>query len=201
MKSLNINQNICCDYLKKDVLMRIFLLLFILLLPGLPLTVQASTVNTKVAYTYNTLTGDVRNLSKKYPDLITYHSLTTTSYGRKIWAIKLGNGDTSILLHGAHHAREWMTSALLMKMLETYADAYENNKTIRGINPAILDNVSIWFVPMVNPDGVTLQQYGAYAFPAYIHAGLLEMNKGSYNFTRWKANLQGIDLNRQYPAG
>lgn len=59
----------------------------------------------------------------------------------------------------------------------------------------------MWFVPMVNPDGVTLQQEELKAFPISLHASLLEMNEGSKNFKRWKANAKGIDLNRQYKAG
>lgn len=64
----------------------------------------------------------------------------------------------------------------------------------------ILDRCSIWFVPMVNPDGVTLQQEGLNAFPESYHANLINMNGGSSNFKRWKANAEGIDINRQYPA-
>ncbi|WP_246010331.1 M14 family metallopeptidase [Bacillus yapensis] len=160
----------------------------------------ASIVNTKELYTYEALTEDIEELSSLHPNLISYKSLTSTGFGRKIWALKLGNGETTILLHGAHHAREWLTSALLMKMIETYAEAYDSSQSVKNIPTSILDQVSIWVVPMVNPDGVTLQQFGLYAFPAYIHSNLIQMNKGSKDFKRWKANLQGIDLNRQYPA-
>lgn len=161
---------------------------------------HASIVNTKELYTYEELTKDIEELAALHPDLMKYKSLVSTGFGRKIWAIQLGNGETTILLHGAHHAREWLTSALLMKMVETYAEAYESNQAIGKFSPNILDKVSICVVPMVNPDGVTLQQFGLYAFPTYIHPNLVQMNKGSKDFKRWKANLQGIDLNRQYPA-
>ncbi|WP_102348474.1 M14 family metallopeptidase [Bacillus sp. Marseille-P3661] len=165
-----------------------------------PSKIQAQVVYTENIYTYDSLTEDMVELSQTYPELISYKSLTTTEYGRNIWAIKLGHGETSILLNGAHHAREWLTSALLMKMIETYADAYKTKQTIEHLDPNILNGISIWFVPMVNPDGVTLQQFGIHAFPRYLHTELLKMNKRSVNFKRWKANLNGIDLNRQYPA-
>lgn len=166
----------------------------------LPFIVQSQIVNTEEVYTYQSLTNDLSELEKSFPDLITYKSLTTTPYGRKIWAVKVGNGETSILINGAHHAREWMTSSLLMKMIETYAESYKTNQPVKHFNPSLLDEVSIWFIPMVNPDGVTLQQFGLYAFPSYIHPILIEMNEGSLDFSRWKANVNGIDLNRQYPA-
>lgn len=176
-----------------------FLIILFALLP-FPLMTGANIVETENVYTYERLTEDVIELSKTYPELITYQSLTTTSNGRKIWAIKIGKGETPILINGAHHAREWMTSSLLMKMIETYAEAYQLKRKVEGMDLSILEDVSIWFVPMVNPDGVTLQQYGLHAFPIDLHPRLKKMNKGSSNFIRWKANLQGIDLNRQYPA-
>jgi g-D-glutamyl-meso-diaminopimelate peptidase len=89
-----------------------------------------------------------------------------------------------------------------MNMIEEYAISYTNNTNIGGYNTkSILSNTSIWFVPMVNPDGVTLQQFGLNAFPSSMHSKLKNMNDGSSNFKRWKANLDGIDLNRQYNAG
>lgn len=180
--------------------MKVFLLIYLICFGAFPITVKADIVDGEQLYTYEKLTKDVSKLSEKYPNLITYKSLTTTPYGRKVWAIKLGNGDTTVFFNGAHHAREWMTSSLLMKMIETYADAYTKNQLVGDFHPRILDDVSIWFVPMVNPDGVTLQQFGLFAFPAYAHPSLAKMNEGSIDFTRWKANLKGIDLNRQYPA-
>jgi g-D-glutamyl-meso-diaminopimelate peptidase len=180
--------------------MKVFLLLLLVCFFFFPSIGRAQIVHTKNMYTYEALMEDVSELSQMYPDLITYKSLTTTTYGRKVWAIKLGHGETSIFINGAHHAREWMTSTLLMKMIETYAKAYKANLPIHNIHPNILDHVSVWFVPMVNPDGVTLQQFGLEAFPSYIHPSLIEMNEGSLDFKRWKANGNGIDLNRQYPT-
>lgn len=180
--------------------MKVFCLLFLIWIWLFPSTGHAQIVDTEKVYTYDALTEDMIDLSKMYPDLITYQSLTTTPYGRNVWAMKVGTGEITILINGAHHAREWLTSALLMKMIETYADAYTNGQTVEKFHPNILDKVSIWFVPMVNPDGVTLQQFGLNAYPISFHPFLIEMNEGFWDFNRWKANLFGIDLNRQYPA-
>jgi g-D-glutamyl-meso-diaminopimelate peptidase len=54
---------------------------------------------------------------------------------------------------------------------------------------------------MVNPDGVTLEQFGDTAFPSSIRSSLVAMNNGSSNFSDWKANAQGIDPNIQYNGG
>jgi g-D-glutamyl-meso-diaminopimelate peptidase len=155
-------------------------------------------VETKKPYSYEVLGQDLMKIKKKYGKQVKIKSIGTTHFGRTIWAAKLGKGKKNIVLIGSHHGREWLTSMLLMKMLETYADAYGNN----GYQSTyILNEVSIWFVPMLNPDGVVIQQNNIGGFPTIQQERLLNMNEGSNNFERWKANGLGVDLNRQYPAG
>ena len=152
-------------------------------------------------YTYEKLNQELHSLSRTYPDFIQVKSLGKTKYGRDIWALKLGKGKPSVLISASHHAREWLTTPLVMKMVDEYAKSYYQNQIFKGYQvKEILDKTSIWFIPMVNPDGVTLQQKGLEAFPKQKHAALIKLNHGSKNFKRWKANAEGIDLNRQYPA-
>ncbi|MFC0213901.1 M14 family zinc carboxypeptidase [Paenibacillus chartarius] len=152
-------------------------------------------------YTYERMLEHTDRLAAAYPDLIRNQSIGTTAFGREIRAVKLGKGEATILIDGSQHAREWMGTNLIMYMIDRYAYAYENNmKYDNYIVRELLDRCTIWFVPMVNPDGVTLQQQGLAAFPPSYHADLLRMNGNSSNFKQWKANAQGIDINRQYPA-
>ena len=66
----------------------------------------------------------------------------------------------------------------------------------------ILDQYTLFFVPMQNPDGVTLAQHGLAAFPEEKQTQLLSMKIGKTdNFTRWKSNIRGVDLNRRHSAG
>ncbi|MGA4718505.1 M14 family zinc carboxypeptidase [Fictibacillus nanhaiensis] len=160
-----------------------------------------SYVNPNQVYTYERLTLDIKMLAKKYPGLVEYQSLGKSPYGREIWAVKLGKGDATVFYNASHHAREWLTTNIVMEMLDQYSEAYSRNAKFEGYDVRkVLNGTSIWFVPMVNPDGVTLQQKGLNAFPKSVHKKLIKMNGGSKNFKRWKANGQGIDLNRQYPA-
>lgn len=158
-------------------------------------------VNPNQLYSYTIMQRDLEKLAAAYPDLISVESLGSTPYGRQLWAVKLGRGEAVLSLNGSHHAREWMTTSLLMKMLDTYAQTYYNNGKIADYNiRSLLDKVSIWIVPMVNPDGVTLSQQGTAGLPENLARTLRQYNGNSSNFARWKANMQGIDLNRQYPA-
>ncbi|MFD6439902.1 M14 family zinc carboxypeptidase [Peribacillus sp. NPDC060186] len=124
-----------------------------------------------------------------------------TEKGKYIKAVKLGKGKKSILLVGSHHGREWLSSILLMTMLKDYAAAYQAGKPIGGFPSGLLDEVSIWFIPMLNPDGVSIQQ-GDFSNLNFLEkAAVWRMNRYSTNWSRWKANAKGIDLNRQYPIG
>lgn len=95
--------------------------------------------------------------------------------GRPIWALRRGCG--GVLIHAAHHANEWITSAVLMRWMLRM--------------PPKADAV---IVPMVNPDGVELVM-GCDTLWARSMAGNVPFPSG------WKANAAGVDLNLNYPAG
>jgi hypothetical protein len=161
-----------------------------------------SFVNPFKIYSYQHMVADIKNLQKAYPDLISYKVIGKSEYGRNIYAVSLGKGKATTIINGSHHAREWLTTNLNMYMIEQYAKAYRKNVKIKGYDAkSILNGTTIWFIPMVNPDGVILQQQGLKAYPKSMHASLIKMNNGSKDFKRWKANIKGVDLNRQYDAG
>jgi hypothetical protein len=163
---------------------------------------EASTiVETTNTYSYEEMIADIKLLNKTYPDLISYESIGKSEFNRDIMAVKVGKGEETTLINGSHHAREWLSTMIVMEMIESYAKAYNSNSLVGAYYAKdMLDEISLSFVPMVNPDGVTLQQRGLEAFPMSHHTKLLAMNGGKRDFTRWKANAMGIDLNRQYPA-
>jgi murein tripeptide amidase MpaA/phage baseplate assembly protein gpV len=152
-------------------------------------------------YTYPEMVRDIKKIAEAYPNAVRYKVIGKSEYGRDIYAVGIGNGSANVYIDGSHHAREWLTTNLNMYMINKYAHFYENNYNLDNYNVRnVLNKTTLWFVPMVNPDGVTLQQSGLSAFPKKDHAALIKMNDGKTNFTRWKANGKGIDLNRQYDA-
>ncbi|MDR7076742.1 g-D-glutamyl-meso-diaminopimelate peptidase [Neobacillus niacini] len=160
----------------------------------------AKIVDTNKPYSYDLMKQDIVSIEKKYK-VVKVKKIGKTHFGRTIYGIKLGKGKQNIVLIGAHHGREWMTSMLLMKQLKGYTYAYENQTNFGSLTTDILDDVSIWFIPMLNPDGVTIQQNDLNQFPNKHRKCLLAMNEKLEDFDRWKANGLGLDLNRQYPAG
>ncbi|WP_100374083.1 M14 family zinc carboxypeptidase [Bacillus sp. FJAT-45037] len=179
----------------------ILVLLSSLYLFGFQDNTHASIVNPKQTYTYAMMERDILAIAAKYPDLVSYKVIGKSEYGRDIFAVSVGKGPSNILITGSHHAREWMTTNLSMHMIDQYAKAYQTNSNFGPYRTRnILNDSTIWFVPMLNPDGVELQQRGLSALPSSQHTSLLVMNDGSPNFKRWKANGKGVDLNRQYDA-
>ena len=109
-----------------------------------------------------------------------------------------------MLYSAAHHANEWITAPVLLKFLEELAAADEAQGTLFGVpTKTILNAATIFAVPMVNPDGVDLVTGAIEAgVPEYEKARQFAENYPAIPFPEgWKANLLGVDLNLQYPAG
>jgi len=156
-------------------------------------------VSTDIDYTYTALQRDIEGLKKRYP-FIEQDTAGKSVLGRELYYIKLGNGPQEVFYNGAHHANEWLTSMLLMKFAENFSKAYSLRKNIKGYNCCdIWNKTSIYIMPMVNPDGVELSIKGAAPDNPY-YKDLINMNDGEYDFSKWRANIRGVDLNRNYDA-
>ena len=160
-------------------------------------------VKTDIPMTYELAEETIRKLVAKYPFLRT-EVLTETAGGRNLRTLVIGNGPRKVIYSGAWHANEWITAPLLLKFVEEFAEALKSGGTIGGVNAGDLAaKVTIYTVPMVNPDGVDLVT-GAIGpgQQAYEDAKLIGDSFPSIPFPEgWKANLNGVDLNLQFPAG
>ena len=140
-------------------------------------------------------------LADRYPS-IRAETITQTDFGRPVDLMVMGQGERKVIFTAAHHANEWITTPVLLKFAEDLATALESGEKIFGIPAQTLVKAStIYIVPMVNPDGVDLVT-GA-AGPAEVaRAARFAENYPQIPFPDgWKANLNGVDLNLQYPAG
>ena len=160
-------------------------------------------VKTEVPQTSEICNQTIMALVKKYPFLRS-ELLTETAFGRKIRTLVIGKGKRKVIYSAAHHANEWITTPILLKFAEEFAQAIQNGTTIFGIDAKMLaDTATIYMVPMVDPDGVDLVT-GAIrpGEGQYETAARLAENYPGIPFPEgWKANLLGVDLNLQYPAG
>ncbi|MDO4265926.1 MAG: M14 family zinc carboxypeptidase [Eubacteriales bacterium] len=175
--------------------------------------VPDAVVKTPEVYTYDYMFHDMDTLSQKYRGRMSYRSAGTSRDGRQIYEIILGNrnAQTHVLFTAAIHAREYITSNLVMKQVEylLYADA---NKYAFDGKPVSdwLNEVCIHVVPMANPDGVSISQSGIDGLRNdSLKTALrncynydLANQRTSYSFEeycrRFKANAIGVDLNQNF---
>ena len=145
----------------------------------------------------------IRQLVRTYPFLRT-ETLATTAFQRPISTLVVGNGPRKVIFSAAHHANEWITAPILLRFAEELAGAIKTGGEIYGRDARELsEDVTIYMVPMVDPDGVDLVT-GAIS-PGDIQYDLAQRLAQDYPAIPfpdgWKANLLGVDLNLQYPAG
>jgi len=156
-------------------------------------------VNPYTPYTWDQMMDEAQKLREAYPELITLSSAGMSVEGRDLLVISLGTGDRKILLCGSHHAREYISSSFLTKMVETYAEKASKGQLLGGYDPGeLLNRVTLVVVPMVNPDGVNLVNNGLKTADRREEVEAMAMVGSGYR--AWKANINGVDLNRQYPA-
>ena len=130
--------------------------------------------------------------------------LTATAFQRPVRTLVIGNGPRKVLYTAAHHANEWITALILLKFAEDFAQAIASGTAIGERDARTLaGQVTIYMVPLVNPDGVDLVT-GAIQ-PGDIQYQLADRISRDYPTIPfpdgWKANLLGVDLNLNYPAG
>jgi g-D-glutamyl-meso-diaminopimelate peptidase len=160
-----------------------------------------SIVRTDIPMTSALAEETLEALGAAYPFLQT-ELLARTAFGRPITAASMGRGDRRVLYSAAHHANEWLTATVLLKFLEDYAQALETDGTIGGISARELyETATIFLVPMVNPDGVDLVTGAVTEDEREQAESLAEFYPNIPFPDGWKANLSGVDLNLQYPAG
>ncbi len=114
--------------------------------------------------------------------LIHLDSIGASIEGRPILAMKIGAGADSparpnVLFMATHHAREWVSTEMAMKLIRWIADSLPR---------PLLITRDIWVIPVENPDGY---QY------SFTTERLWRKNR------RANANGSfGVDPNRNYPA-
>lgn len=157
---------------------------------------------TDTLYSYEDMERDLKEIAKAYPEQTELESLGKTADQRDIYCLRLGNPEAKkqIILQGCIHAREWLNCQVLMKILERYLKAYETGSYKGKTYDRIFDQVAVYAIPMVNPDGVTISQYGPGKIrDKNLRAKVKKMSRTG-SWSKWKANARGVDLNRNFPA-
>jgi g-D-glutamyl-meso-diaminopimelate peptidase len=149
-------------------------------------------------YNYQIMKDQINKLDDKFSE-IKVSSIGQSYQERNLYKLSLGQGNKKVAVIGGVHGREGLTSLLILKLIEDYAKHYQQNKAIGNYQlDKLLDKVTLVCIPMLNPDGIDIAVKGIST--QQNKDFLIKANEGSHNFERWKANAQGVDLNKQFRA-
>ena len=81
-------------------------------------------VNTHIPLTSQSCEDMIQAIVAAYPFCRT-EVITETAFGRPLRTLVIGNGPRKVIYSAAHHANEWITSLLLLKFAEDFAQAID----------------------------------------------------------------------------
>lgn len=158
-------------------------------------------VPTTVAYSSLLTAWIVEGLTVRYPFLQS-GSVGKSVMGKDLLYLRFGQGAKEVFYNAAHHANEWLTTTVLLRFAEEYAESYVTGEQIGDTLAAqLFREYSLYLLPMVNPDGVDLVTGVLSSGGYYNRARQIANAYPQVPFPNgWKANIAGVDLNLQYPA-
>ncbi|HXD91802.1 MAG TPA: M14 family zinc carboxypeptidase [Bacteroidia bacterium] len=144
-------------------------------------------------YTYQEYLNIMDSMAAKFPNLISARHVIDTSHtweGRSLYWLRISNNPNvnqskpQVLYTAIHHAREPESLTELVYFMWYLLENYTTNPEVKYL----VDNLEMYFVPCVNPDG-------------YIYNYTTNPNGGGL----WRKNRRnngdgtyGVDLNRNY---
>ena len=135
---------------------------------------------------YEELVSDITSLSTI--DGVDFFIVGYSTLGQPIYGVHVGSYEgNQELIECSINAREYFVTTLLVSMVK-----YLATQEING---------GIYVLPLVNPDGVRLVLDGVDWFKcSATRTFAVGINDGSTNFSQWKANALGVDLNVNFDA-
>ena len=126
-----------------------------------------------------------KEISSFYENIATEKQIIGKSVlGRNIYALNIGYGRPMGIAQYAIHGREYIVAHLAKAHAEL------------GVETG-----SCWIIPLANPDGALLSQCGLSSVTdERQRAELLALNGENPDFSLWKANARGVDLNVNFAA-
>ncbi|HIG99735.1 MAG TPA: hypothetical protein HA258_04040 [Thermoplasmata archaeon] len=140
-------------------------------------------------HTFAQVENILQGVATNYSDITSLFSIGTTYEGRTIWCLEISDnpgvdeGEPGVFFMGLHHAREWPTVEICLRIANNLTAGYGVNSTITDF----VENRRIWIVPCVNPDGYV-----------WCHDLSHDWRKNRQYFPQY--GTTGVDLNRNYPG-
>ena len=151
-------------------------------------------------FTYEEMFQHLDAMHDQYPDLITERQpigSMLTHEGREIYWLKISDNaaidetnEAEVFYNSLHHSREPNSLSQNIYFMWYLLERYDTDPEVKYL----VDNVEMYFVPMVNPDGYV---YNQTTNPD--GGGLWRKNKRDNDSNGiFDPNFDGVDLNRNY---
>ena len=127
--------------------------------------------------TYAEIEQLLRAAALAHPSICEFHDIGTSVQGRHLWAVNISDNvgveedEPEFKYVSTMHGDEWVGNEMCLFLIDDLLNGY-------GIDPTctnLVDEIDIWILPVMNPDG-------------FDHAGYPT-----------RSNANGIDLNRHFP--
>lgn len=161
-------------------------------------------------YTYGEFQRDMAALQKNAGAALRVDEIGQTVDGNKLYDFRVGNpsAERHLLVFGGIHAREYITAQLVMRQLVQLLSDQSTNGSYENIAVReLLSNTEIHFIPMANPDGISISQLGLEGLRTEAVRETVRQiaEKDGKALTesylrQWKSNANGVDLNRNFDA-
>ena len=147
-------------------------------------------------HTYWETCQELLQTESDHPDIAKLYYLGMGWDGHFICAMKISdNVDTEesereIFSHGCTHSREPMSVEIVLRQIQELTNGYASDPDCTHI----VDNLEIWFIPMLNPDGHVYDGYAQYGTKKLWRKNFRDNNDSGY----FEPSIDGVDLNRNY---
>lgn len=149
-------------------------------------------------FDYNTNKEIIEELISEYP-FLSVELCGRTALGRGIFSLNIGNQENSVIYAGGFHGSEWITSLALLLFTERLCHCIKHSHLLCGVDmKRAMSQLGVTVIPCVNPDGVEIATHGkesAKNLRGFVGSLCCE------DYTKWKANALGVDINHNFNAG
>lgn len=153
----------------------------------LPWSTDAQDIDFTDYHTPAQVEAEMANLETRFPSLARRVEIGRSLEDNPIWAVKISDNpdldesdEGDVIFVALHHAREWISAEMALYLAEHLLENYSLDPELQ----ADIDNLEIWVVPVLNPDGYV------YSDTSYRYWRKNRRDNGDGSF--------GVDINRNY---
>ena len=151
-------------------------------------------------HTYEEMVAELESLALTYPGIMRVDSIgISTQDSMVIWSVKISDNvdleedEPAILYNGVHHAEEVLGLEICLSMINELVSRYGQDGHITWW----VDNIEIWFVPLLNPEGHKVVTDGLDV--TYRKTKRDNNENGIFDFIpEIGGDIDGVDPNRNY---